>query len=157
MIREALLTTGAAAMLLVGCSTAPEGRSWNDGNGNNVAMNSPESDTAQLAAYAAVARYPAEATTRNDLLVAAIIDRQTGQINIYNFTDKPLAGGNIWINKTYVQKFGSVPARSHTTLMRDKFYDHSGQSLAAVNTPPDSVQLQWETNEVYNLLGPVFQ
>ena len=72
------------------------------------------------------------------------------------FHGKPLAGGNLWVNRTYVQRFDSIPARGHITLNRNRFFDHSGQGLATVNTPVESVQLQME-NDVYSLLGPVYR
>jgi hypothetical protein len=55
-----------------------------------------------------------------------------------------------------VQRFDSVPARGEITLPRTRFYDRNGQSLSSVNTPAESVQLQWD-NDVYTLLGPVYR
>jgi hypothetical protein len=146
MIRQSLIALALAG--LAGCSASTAIKPL--GNDTN------REATAQLAAYAATARLPENAQFRNDLQVAAVIDRDTGAIHIYNFTDKPLAGGNLWINRTYVQRFNNVPARGEITLPRTRFYDRNGQSLAKVNTPADSVQLQWD-NDVYSLLGPVYR
>jgi hypothetical protein len=121
-----------------------------------VAAREDRNRPAQLAAYAASARLPENVQYRNDLQAAAVVDRDTGAVHIYNFTDKPLAGGNLWINKTYVQRFRNVPARSEVTLPRNRFFDRNGQALSTVSTPVESVQLQWD-NDVYTLLGPVYR
>jgi hypothetical protein len=117
---------------------------------------SDRNGAAQLASYAATARLPDNIVYRNDLQAAAVVDSDTGAVHIYNFTDKPLAGGNLWVNKTYVQRFRTVPARSEITLPRNRFFDRNGQGLSTVNTRVESVQLQWD-NDVYTLLGPVYR
>ena len=145
MIRQSLIVLTLAG--IAGCSASTAIQPLGSGN---------REETAQLAAYAATARLPENAQYRTDLQVAAVIDRDNGTVHVYNFTDKPLAGGNLWVNRTYVQRFDSIPARGHITLNRNRFFDHSGQGLATVNTPVESVQLQME-NDVYSLLGPVYR
>jgi len=145
MIRQTLITT--ALVSIFGCSAQIQPI-------EKSARGADES--AQLAAYAATANLPRDFNPRNDLQVGAVVDRSTGAIHLYNYTDRPLAGGNLWVNRTYVTQFGTIPARGHVVIPRNKFYDRTGQSFASVSTPPESVQLQWE-NDVYTLQGPVFQ
>jgi hypothetical protein len=114
-----------------------------------------EDDTAQLAAYAATAQLPENAVYKSDLSVGAIVDRD-GRIHIYNFTDKPLAAGNIWVNREYVQRFDGIPARAEIILARNRFFNHQGDTLVVNNARVQSVDLQWD-RDVHSLLGPVIQ
>lgn len=146
MVRQTLIALAFAGLAGCQANTAVK----------PVGTNNDRNNGAQLAAYAATARLPENIVYRNDLQAAAVVDRDTGAVHIYNFTDKPLAGGNLWVNKTYVQRFRNVPARSEITLPRNRFFDRNGQGLSTVNTPVESVQLQWD-NDVYTLLGPVYR
>lgn len=149
MFRQSLIALTIAGV--AGCSASTSIRPVATGTGATRT-----DEAAQLAAYAATSRFPENANLRNDLQVGAIVDRDKGTIQIYNFTDRPLAPGNIWINRTYVQRSDAIPAHGKIALPRAKFYDRNGQVLSGTSAPAESVQLQWD-NDVYSLLGPVYQ
>ena len=146
MLRHMLMT--AALVSLVGCEASTAFKP--------TIGSSEKTETAQLAAYAATAKLPADARPSDDLRVAAVVDRSNGNIRLYNFTDKPLAIGNVWVNRTYVSKFDAVPARGYVTLPRSRFFDQTGQSLSSVSTPVENVWIQWDS-DVYSVQGPVYQ
>lgn len=147
MLRQTLFALSLVS--IVGCSASTSVKPVGS-NTNRV------DETSQQASYATRARFPENSTLRTDLQAAAIVNPQKGTIQIINFTDKPLAPGNIWINRAYVQRFDSIPARGKIDLPRARFYDRAGQSLGGTTATTDSVQLQWD-NDVYTLLGPVYQ
>lgn len=146
MLRETIVTLALASV--AGCAASTSIKP--------VGMNDKNSETAQLAAYAATAELPKDVQPKDNLRAAAIVDRQDNSIRIYNFTDKPLNAGNIWINHAYVQRLETVPAHGSVTLSRSHFYDHTGRSLAKTDIPVNNVQIQWD-NDVYNLMGPVYE
>lgn len=147
MFRPILLTLSLVS--IVGCSASTSVKPISS-SPNRV------DEMSQQASYATRARFPENSTPRTDLQAAALVNSQKGTIQIINFTDKPLAPGNICINRNYVQRFDSIPARGKIDLPRTRFYDRAGQSLSGTTATTDSVQLQWD-NDVYTLLGPVYQ
>jgi hypothetical protein len=115
-----------------------------------------QDETAELAAYAATAHLPDNAEARHDLKVAAVIDRGSNKIHIYNFGDQPVEGGNIWINREFVQRFDTIPAYGEIVLSRSNFYDHNGQNLRSASVSTETIHLQHD-NDVYVLMGPAYE
>jgi hypothetical protein len=139
-----LLAVGALAGCQAGASFDP-----NFSRGNDV-------NTERLAAYAAQAEYPREAQASDELRAAALIDRDRGTIRILNFGDRPLNDAVVWVNGAFVHRVGSIPPTGSVTIPRASFYDARGNSLAKQQTSANRVQIQWG-NELYNLLGPVYE
>ena len=146
MIRTALSIVTAVA--LAGCSAST---SFHPQSSSTRA-----DETAQLAAYAATAEYPTRSPAKEDLRAAAVVNRDNGSIRIYNFTDRPLTGANVWINGAYVQRADTIPARGSVALSRNRFFDRSGTNFASGNAPINRVELQFD-NDLYMLMGPVYQ
>lgn len=145
MLRESLIALALTS--LVGCSASLQ----------TVGSSTPSQDeTAELAAYAATAHLPDNVDVHHDLKVAAVVDRGSNMIHLYNFSDQPVEGGNIWINREFVQRFDSIPAHGQIILSRAKFFDRNGQSLRQATVSTETIHLQHDT-QVYELLGPAYQ
>jgi hypothetical protein len=145
MLRETLMALALTS--LVGCSASFQ----------PIGSSSPSQDeTAQLAAYAATARLPDNVDVHHDMKVAAVVDRGSNSIHIYNFSDQPVESGNIWINREFVQRVDSIPAHGQIVLSRAKFFDRNGQSLTTASVSTETIHLQHD-NDVYELLGPAYQ
>lgn len=142
MLRQTSLLVLIAS--LVGCSASAEL--------DPQAGNDATADT-RLAAYAAAAEFP-DAEASDDLRVAAVIQRQSNNIKIYNFSNQALRDVDVWVNGSFVHKVNSIPANGHVTLARTAFFDAGGRSLAQQNTTINTVQIA-DDGRLYNLQGPV--
>jgi hypothetical protein len=132
MIRQTFTVLALAS--IVGCSS---------GSGLKPFASGPDrEEAAQLAAYAATARYPADAKPSSDLRAAALIDPKGDEIRIANLSDQPLRDVNVWINGTFVHKVSVIPAHGTVTVDRKEFYDPSGKSMAQLNAMVHRVEIQ---------------
>jgi hypothetical protein len=106
----------------------------------------------KLAAYAAQARYP-DVQAATDLNAGAIVNRQNDTVRIINFSDRALIEPDIWVNGSFVQRAGTVPARGIVTMARSGFYDSRGNML---NSGGNIQRIDVQTRDgFWRLLGPV--
>ena len=111
----------------------------------------------QQAAYAAQTRYPSNVSARDDLAVTAVVNSQTGQITIRNFTDRLIRTPHLWVNRRFVARLTDIPAGSHMTVDPKYLYNTGGQNLAG-ETPRAIQNLQLETQDnLINVKGPQFE
>jgi hypothetical protein len=148
MIRHTMILLGALTLALpMGCRTEAEVRS---------PFGSTQGQRAELAAYAASQEYPADAEASDELRAAALVDRRANTIKIVNFSDQPIRDADVWVNGNFLHRVPSVPPNGSVTVHRNQFYDARGQNLAGVQTAATRVQIA-SGDELYNLLGPVFE
>src|SRR5260370_26276307 len=142
MCRTTLLL---ALLAVAGCE------STNTPDSARLTTQSPTSP--QLAAYAASHPYPTTATSSDQLKAAAIVNRQTGVIKIYNFDSKPIRDAEVWVNKAYVQRISGIAPNSSALIRMGELYDGLGQSFSSISSPVSLVQIQMDRN-LYTVQGP---
>lgn len=131
MLRKTVIAL--AATTLIGCSAG----------GTFSPLGSKSSgEQAQLAAYAATARYPGDAKPSTDLRAAALINPKSDAVKIVNLSDQPVRDANVWVNGTFVRKVNIVPAHGAVVLDRSEFFDASGQNMTKLNAPVHKVEIQ---------------
>lgn len=108
----------------------------------------------QLAAFAASTEYPREWTARNDMKVAAIVDRDDQSIKLYNFTDQPIRDAKLWVNQSFVGRIDGIAPMSKAVVRGERFYDKMGNSYADQKVEVTRVELQ-TPDALYNLQGPI--
>ena len=151
LIRKSVITVGSAiavALFVAGCSTSAE----LDPFGKKPS----ESERTQLAAYAASADYPRDATASDDLRVAAVINRKNDTIRVFNFSDRPIQDANVWVNGAFVRKVPVIPPNGSVTLDRSTFYDATGRSLSGQSASANKVEIGWG-DDLYRAQGPVYE
>jgi hypothetical protein len=141
MFRRTLLAI--AALAIVGC----EASSRLDPFANKNA------EPAQLAAYAATAKYPADAQAKDNLNVAVL--NRDDSIRLINFNKEPVRNVNVWINAMFVHRVELIPAMGSITLDKSVFYDGTGRPFNKAQTSPMRVTLQQGDNDLFSTLGPV--
>jgi hypothetical protein len=149
MIRTTLATVLIAA--LAGCSAKLEPVGMG-GQGDRSAQQT------QLAAYAAsdANQYPEDAEASNDFRAAAVVNRESGTIRIFNFSNQPLTNAKLWINQNYVREVDMVPANGSKRISYNELYDPSGRTLSSAKTPVTNVQIQ-TGDRLHNVMGPAFE
>ncbi len=135
MLRQACLLLVAGA--LVGCES------------------SGTTESTQRAAFAAQLRYPQNIKPATDLAVTALVNRDSGTIELLNASAKPVNDVNIWVNSTYVVHVDSIPASGITTVRRSQFFDSGGNSLGTQDAIINKVELEM-AHQLYTVQGPVF-
>ena len=135
-----LAATALAAF--VGCSASTELEPF---GGTSKAQ------AAQMAAYAATAKYPPAATPA-DLHVAVLMKGDT--IRLINFTGQAIRDANVWVNGTFVRKVDVIEPQGSIALPKNTFYDQSGHSLADISTANYRVTIQ-QGDSLSTTLGPV--
>lgn len=146
MLRQTSLLIVAAA--LAGCSASAEMEPASDASQSQTA-------NAQLAAYAASAELP-QGEASDDLRAAAVVNRESNNLKIYNFSNRALRNVDVWVNGSFVGKVSNIPANGSAMVPRSAFYDSSGRSLAQENTMINSVQIV-DDDKLYNLQGPAVE
>jgi hypothetical protein len=140
MFRNALIFVAALAM--VGCEASTK----LDPFANK------DAEPAQLAAYAATAKYPADAQPKDGLNVAIL--NHDDSIRLVNFNKEPVRNVNVWVNGMFVHRLELIPAMGSVTLNKAVFYDGTGRPLSKAQTSPMRITLQ-EGDNLYSTLGPV--
>jgi exo-beta-1,3-glucanase (GH17 family) len=149
-----VLALAAMAVVLAGCSENNHGTSSNSGSSADSSRATTSAPTnTELAAYAASRHFPANAQGRNDLHTAAIVNRGGGVIRLYNFDSAPLRNVDVWVNQSFVQRVGAVPANGSVEVRFGDLYNAVGRNLASQMEPIRQVQLVSE-GSVYNAWGP---
>ena len=142
MLRTVLVSL--AAISLAGCSA---GASFNPPMGSNTSRD----ETAQLAAYAATSRYPADAKAKTANIAVL---QKNDSIRLINFTNQPVRDANVWINGTFVQRVDVIPPNGSVRLSKARFFDNSGRALTTTQVGTDQVTVQ-EGDMLYSTMGPV--
>jgi hypothetical protein len=142
MLKQTIVLLGAVA--LAGCQ----------GAGDQSARMTAQAPTApELAAYAGAHRYPATQPAR-PLNAAAIVNRDRGIIKIYNFTNQPIQGADIWVNQAFVQHVNGIAPGSAPAVIRfADLYNGLGQQFSSQNEQVRTVRIESSGN-VYTLEGP---
>jgi hypothetical protein len=140
MFRHALLALAALAM--VGCEA---GAKFDP-------MGANKGEPAQLAAYAATAKYPGDVQPIDGPPVAVL--NRDGEIRLINFSKEPVRDVKVWVNGLFVHHVDLLPAMGNLTLSKAVFYDGTGRPLSKGETGPVRVTLQ-QGNTLYSTLGPV--
>lgn len=141
MLRTSLVLV--AAMAVAGCE------SQNDSA--RVATNAPT--VPQLAAYAGSRQYPTTMPVIDHFRIAAVVNRASGIIKIYNFDSRPVRDANVWVNKTFVQHINGIAPNSSAIIRSGDLYNGLGQSFASLNSPVSVVQVEMD-NQLLNAQGP---
>ena len=143
MLKQSLLLVAAVA--LVGCESL---------SGDNNARLTAQAPTApELAAYAGAHKYPATQPAK-ELKAAAIVNRDRGTIKIYNFSNQPLQGVDVWVNQSFVQHLNGIAPGSAPVVIRfSDLYNGLGQQFSSQNEQVHNVQIESGGN-LYNLEGP---
>lgn len=139
MFRNTLIALAALAM--VGCETSAK-----------LDPFAKKEEPAQLAAYAATAKYPADAQPKDDNRVAVLTHGD--DIRLVNFSKDPVRNVNVWINGMFVHHVDLLPAMGSVTLNKSVFYDATGRPLNKAQTEPMRITLQ-DGNNLFSTLGPV--
>jgi len=131
-------------VVLAGCSSDP--------SFHNPFSGRDDASRAKLAAYAAQARYP-DTEPRSDLSGGAIVSSHNDTVRIVNFSDRALVEPDIWVNGSFVQRAGTVPARGIVTMARSGFYNNRGDVLSSIG---NIQRIDIQTHDgFWRLLGPV--
>jgi hypothetical protein len=139
MFRNTLLVLAALAM--VGCEASTK-----------LDPFAKKDEPAQLAAYAASAKYPADAQPKDDNRVAVLTHGD--DIRLVNFSKDPVRNVNVWVNGMFVHRVDLIPAMGSVTLNKSVFYDATGSPLSKAQTEPMRITLQ-DGNNLYSTMGPV--
>jgi hypothetical protein len=141
MFRQTLLAL--AVLAIVGCEASTK----LDPFANK------STEPAQLAAYAATAKYPTDAQPKDGPKVA-VLDRDDS-IRLINFGNEPVRNANIWVDGMFVHRIELLPAMGSVTLNKSVFYDGTGRALNKAQSTPMRVTLQEGDNNLFSTLGPV--
>ena len=134
-----------AAVALAGCGAM---------NTDTSRMTAQAPTDAELAAYAGGHKYPATQPAKDDLKAAAIVDRQREVIKIYNFGNRPIESGDVWVNQSFVQHLtGVAPGAAPRVIRFSDLYNGMGQQFSKQNEQVRTVQVQSDGN-LYTLQGP---
>ena len=137
--------------ILVACVLAAAGCA--NSNDESARMATVAQTPTQLAAYAASHPFPANATIADQLKVAAIVNRSSSTIKIYNFDTRPIRDAEVWINKAYVQRISGIAPNSSVLIRFDELYNGIGQPFSAPAGPVSTVHIRMDGN-IYSILGP---
>jgi hypothetical protein len=107
----------------------------------------------ELAAYAASHPYPTTMPATEQMHAAAIVNKSSGTIKIYNFGTRPIRDARIWVNKGYVQHINGVAPGSSAIIRMDELYNGLGQTFTSMNSPVSLVQVELDDG-LFLLLGP---
>ena len=143
MIRQSIFILAVAT--LAGCSTNTT---------FDPMLGGDKQEAAQLAAYAATAKFPTTAPTNSDLKVAAFT--HGGEVKLVNFSATAIADAAVWVNGIYVHKIASIPANGTVSIPAGQFYDSGGRVLNTDKTPVTRVQVEAGSG-VWNTLGPAVE
>lgn len=119
---------------------------------NKGGMAGTDMERTQLAAYAASTEYPGASSNVDNMNVGVLI-QDNGDLRLINFSNQPINNANVWVNKQYVYRVPSVPAKGIVTLSRKLFYNPQGLDLTREKAPVGVVQVQMG-NRLVDALGP---
>jgi hypothetical protein len=105
----------------------------------------------ERAAYAASAKFPADAQALNEVPLTASVDREHNELVIRNNSDQALNNVNVWVNGKYVAWVGQIPANERVSLPTLSFSDAGGRSLKDWGEA-NAVQLQ-SGDKLFNTTG----
>jgi hypothetical protein len=142
MLKQTILLAAAAA--LVGCESI---------SGDNARVSAQAPTAPELAAYAGAHKYPATQPAK-ELRSAAIVNRDRGVIKIYNFSNQPIQGADVWVNQSFVQHLNGIAPGSAPVVIRfSDLYNGLGQQFSGQNEQVRTVQIESNGN-LYTLEGP---
>jgi len=142
MLKQTILLAAAAA--LVGCESI---------SGDNARVSAQAPTAPELAAYAGAHKYPATQPAK-EMRSAAIVNRDRGVIKIYNFSNQPIQGADVWVNQSFVQHLnGIAPASAPVVIRFSDLYNGLGQQFSSQNEQVRTVQIESNGN-LYTLEGP---
>lgn len=142
-------TTLIAVALLAAAGCAPQ----NDGSSNSARATTQAPTVTELAAYAASRHFPTSAPSQADLHVAAIVNRSTGIIKLYNFDAAAIRNIDVWVNQAFVLHVAALAPNASVEIKLADMYNAVGRNLASQNEPIRQVQLVID-GSVHNALGP---
>jgi hypothetical protein len=131
-----------AALAIVGCEMNTKADPYANKN----------TEPAQLAAFAATAKYPTDAQPKEGMNVA-VLDHGDN-IRLINFREEPVRNVNVWVNGMFVHHVDMIPSMGSVTLDNKVFYDGTGRPLTRSQTAPMRITLQ-QDQTIYSTLGPV--
>jgi hypothetical protein len=132
MLRQTVTALALGALCCCGCSS----------NGHFALGDKSSGEEAQLAAFAATAKYPSDLRPSNDINAAALVNPKNDAIKIVNTSDQPMRDVNVWVNGTFVHKVNVIPPHGAASMDRSDFFDASGQNMTKLNAGVSRVELQ---------------
>ena len=155
------LTSLLILLLLTGCRTGVEFRTYpvNQPASNTASQTAPDTRANDFALWAARAEnaYPRQAQAVAATDVAAVVDRDTGDIKLYNFSAQPLRDANVWINGQYGRPLDEVlPSNHGVTLQRGTFHNNYGISFGKDQSPATRIEVQ-KGNTLFRAQGPAIE
>ena len=144
MIRHTL--AALALMSIVGCSTTT----------SITPLAGSDTEHAQLAAYAASNKFPADLKPSSDLNVGAITNPGDGKVKLVNFADQPVRDARIWVNGLYVYRVEMIPGHGSVSIKESDFFDSTGNNMATLKAFPTKIQLEI-TDHLYNVANATMQ
>jgi len=144
MFRAVAMALGA--FILVGCSTSASVENPFKGS---------DTEKTQLAAFAAQSQLPSKQPS-DDLRVAALINKDNGNIKVINSTQQSINDSKLWVNGSFVTHVDTIPARGVVSIKRENLYNRDGIPLTKANIGISKVQLE-SGDKLYNLEGPAFE
>jgi len=156
MLRQSLAVLAVSAVASVaGCSSGGGYGASASTPPQQVELQQPMQQATELAAYSAKAAYP-ETQPIDTFKSAAIVNRETGLIKIYNFTDKPVGESKVWVNRSFVCRIPGIAPQSKVVISTNQLYDNSGNTFTSQKDPVSTVQLQTD-HSFYNVEGPAME
>jgi hypothetical protein len=132
--------------VLVGCSTSASVENPFKGD---------DTQKTQLAAFAAQNQYPNKQPS-DDLRVAALINKDSGNIKVINTTGQAITDAKLWVNGAFVTHIDTIPSKGVVTIKRENLYNRDGIPFSKANIGINKLQLE-AADRLYNLEGPAFE
>jgi hypothetical protein len=132
MLRQTFMALAFGALCCCGCNS----------NGHFALGDKSSGEEAQLAAYAATAKYPSDLRPSSDIHAAALVNPKNDAIKIVNTSDQPMRDVNVWLNGTFVHRVNVIPPHGAASLDRSEFFDTGGQNMTKLNAGVSRVELQ---------------
>lgn len=105
----------------------------------------------ERAAYAATAKFPADAKAVAEVPLTASVDRDRNELVVRNDSDQALNNVNVWVNGQYVAWVGQIPSHERVTVRMQSFSDAQGHTIKDW-ADANSVQLQ-SGDRLFNTTG----
>jgi hypothetical protein len=107
------------------------------------------------ATVAALASYPGNPQRSERSPVAAVDYRKHKRVEVLNLGDAPLQAPMVWVNRTYVAKIPTIPARGTAAVnYQDLIQQGEGvRDLAVTKDTVTTVEVQ-TAEGLYSVLGP---
>ncbi len=145
-------------LMLVGCNVSTEFSASPAGQEGPSSSAGPDPRTSEYALWAARAEnaYPRGVEPTEAMRLAVVVDRQTGDFKLYNFSAQGLKDAKVWINRQYARPLEALPSGHGIVLPRPTFHNAYSISLGKDQTPATKVEVQ-QGETLISVQGPAFE